>query len=226
MLPKPMKMPGIRRIFSPPAFIASVRIMAATQSATTGAKSPAPPVGSSSVGAVRNGTMNAIRAATAATQDHQFMIVSSALRSSGFLLWGWTIPPRELNPTTSGSQLSMVLYVSQPYRANLSCSVKFLDFIKSGGEGETRTPTPFGHMILSHARLPIPALSHNGTSTMVLLLRRHRQCGVEGSPETNLRTSAQLHHNPQPSYSCGCKVIGVVRVKATRFFDSASLRSE
>ena len=26
------------------------------------------------------------------------------------------------------------------------------------GEGETRTPTPWGHMILSHACLPIPAL--------------------------------------------------------------------
>ena len=97
--------------------------------------------------------------------------------------------------------------------------------VTANGEGETRTPTPFGHMILSHARLPIPTLSHNGPSTMVLLLRRRRQCGVEGPPETNLRTSTQLHHNPQLSHSCGCKVIGVVRVKATRFFDSASLRS-
>ena len=28
------------------------------------------------------------------------------------------------------------------------------------GEGGTRTPTPFGHMILSHARLPVPTLPH------------------------------------------------------------------
>ena len=27
-----------------------------------------------------------------------------------------------------------------------------------GGEGGTRTRTPIGHMILSHARLPVPAL--------------------------------------------------------------------
>ena len=80
MLPKPMKMLGIRRSCSPPPLTASVRIMAATHSATMGANSPAPPVGSWSVGAFRKGIRNAIAAATAATPDHQFTIVSSALR--------------------------------------------------------------------------------------------------------------------------------------------------
>ena len=35
--------------------------------------------------------------------------------------------------------------------------------ITHGGEGGTRTPTPLGHMILSHARLPIPTLPHKAT---------------------------------------------------------------
>jgi hypothetical protein len=38
--------------------------------------------------------------------------------------------------------------------------VGVLPIVPPSGEGGTRTPTPFEHMILSHARLPVPALPH------------------------------------------------------------------
>jgi site-specific DNA recombinase len=38
--------------------------------------------------------------------------------------------------------------------------VGVLPIVLPSGEGGTRTPTPFEHMILSHARLPVPALPH------------------------------------------------------------------